>query len=461
MKSFTDVEFDANSIDAIDLDAINLDAINYDAIIVGSGPGGGSVANELSKRGWKSLILEKGGGEPIKGTPGQLIPMALVPGKSLHFTQQMLGLIHAITLGGSSVIYYANAFDPPYEMFDSYGIDLRPEVSETRQELPIAPLSDELIGPAAALIMESAQDLGFEWTKLSKIVYQDKCRPDCDKCVMGCPYGAIWTSRMFVEDACANGSILLTGAHVKRVLQENHTAHGVEFIYQGRQRRAFANTIILAAGGIGTPLILRQSGIQNVGSDFFFDPLIIAMGTVDDLDGGKEFPMAAGYNFLADGYLMTDLVLPGWLYGLFTAQVLRFDRLPAHKRALPIMIKAKDELGGRLTGRGGVRKRLNEIERKRLMSGYEKARKILSHAGARHIYKTWYLAVHPGGTVKIDDVVDSNLETEIDNLFVCDCSVIPKAWGLPPSLTLLALGKRLGKHLASGMEQSSVYLSDF
>lgn len=420
----------------------------FDVIIVGSGPGGGSVAHELSKRGWKILILEKGRGDPIKGTVTQLISMALIPGKGLHFNQQMLGLIHGITVGGSSILYYACAFDPPYEMFKPYGIDLRPEVDEVKQELPVAPLSDDLIGPAARRIMDSAKDLGYEWNKLPKMVYQDKCRPNCDKCTMGCPYGAKWSSRMYVEDACENGSVLITGAHVMRVLQENHTATGVEFIHQGMRHQAFAKTIVLAAGGIGTPQILYQSGVHNAGSQFFFDPLIIAIGTVDDLKGGKEFPMATGYNFNEDGYVMTDLVLPRFLYALFTAQVFRFDRLAAHSRSIPIMIKAKDELGGHLTERGGVRKRLRKIEHKRLMSGYERARKILSNAGARNIYKTWYLATHPGGTAKINDVVDTNLKTEIDNLFVCDCSVIPEAWGLPPSLTLIALGKRLGKHLS-------------
>jgi len=266
--------------------------------------------------------------------------------------------------------------------------------------------------------------------------------------VMGCPYNAKWTSRMYVEDVVENGSVLVTGAQVTRVIQEEHTATGVEFTHQGGQYQALAKRIILAAGGIGTPLILRQSGIQNVGSDFFFDPLIFVIGTVDDLHGGKEFPMATGYNYHEEGYVLTDLVLPRWLYWLFTAQVFRFDRLPAHGRSLPIMVKARDELGGHLTKRGGVRKRLSEIEHKRLKSGYEKAHQILINAGARNIYKTWYLAVHPGGTVKINDVVDSNLKTEIDNLFVCDCSVIPEAWGLPPSLTLIALGKRLGKYLS-------------
>lgn len=50
------------------------------------------MANELSQRGWKALILEKGGGETVKGTAAQLISMALIPGRSLHFTEQMVGM---------------------------------------------------------------------------------------------------------------------------------------------------------------------------------------------------------------------------------------------------------------------------------------------------------------------------------------------------------------------------------
>jgi choline dehydrogenase-like flavoprotein len=39
------------------------------------------------------------------------------------------------------------------------------------------------------------------------------------------------------------------------------------------------------------------------------------------------------------------------------------------------------------------------------------------------------------------------LKTAYDNLYICDASVIPESWGLPPTLTVLALAKRLGKHL--------------
>jgi len=43
--------------------------------------------------------------------------------------------------------------------------------------------------------------------------------------------------------------------------------------------------------------------------------------------------------------------------------------------------------------------------------------------------------------------VDSNLETEIENLYCCDSSVFPDALGLPVVWTTVALGKRLSKHL--------------
>ncbi|MHC4592251.1 MAG: GMC oxidoreductase, partial [Planctomycetota bacterium] len=55
---------------------------------------------------------------------------------------------------------------------------------------------------------------------------------------------------------------------------------------------------------------------------------------------------------------------------------------------------------------------------------------------------------HPGGTAAIGKVVNADLQTEVDNLFVCDASVLPNAPGLPPIPTIVALAKRLAKALA-------------
>jgi choline dehydrogenase-like flavoprotein len=66
------------------------------------------------------------------------------------------------------------------------------------------------------------------------------------------------------------------------------------------------------------------------------------------------------------------------------------------------------------------------------------------------VFRSWLLAAQPGGTVPIGRLLDRDLQTEVHNLFVFDASVIPGPWGLPPSLTLIGLGKRLAAHLDAG-----------
>jgi choline dehydrogenase-like flavoprotein len=150
---------------------------------------------------------------------------------------------------------------------------------------------------------------------------------------------------------------------------------------------------------------------------------------------------------------MTDMTLPWLIYDIFTAEVFRFDKL-SNKNQLTVMIKAKDALGGKIGKSGWINKPFTAAERGKLMHGYERAKKILANAGAKDIFKTWWIASHPGGTCKINDIVDSNLKTEFDNLYVCDCSVIPDEWGRPPVYSILCLGKRLGKRLAGSKAEA-------
>jgi choline dehydrogenase-like flavoprotein len=313
----------------------------FDAIVVGSGPGGATVAKELSRRKKKVLILEWGSNTPVTGTLLQTIGVGLIPGKGLLFTNQMLSLVRGITNGGSTFLYYATSFDPPYEMLERHGVDIRGDIDEAKRELPVAPLSDDLIGPFAKTIMRSAQELGLSWGKLPKIIYQDKCRPDCDKCTYGCPYGAKWTARNYIEEAAFNGAVLVNQAKVKRVILERRAAVGVEFHKEGRSFRAFSPKVIVAAGGIGSPLILRASGIRNVGYDFFFDPLVVVMATVPNVSGGREIPMATGLHLADEGYVLTDLAWPRDVYACFVAEKLRFDKWISHRSTLPIMVKVR------------------------------------------------------------------------------------------------------------------------
>ncbi len=426
------------------------DTAAVDVIVVGSGPGGATVAKELSSLGKKVLILEWGPGGPVRGTFGQYVRELMVPGKSLLVTSDFLGMVRGITTGGSSLFYYGTCFPVPIEMLRSYGVDLEDHVAEVRKELPIGPLKDEMMTPMATRLMESAQRLGFNWRKLDKFMDQSRWKPEYAFGYYGDPHGVKWSARMYVDEACAHGARLVNGAKVTRVIVENGTATGVEFVQNGQSQTASAPTVVVAAGGIGSPLVLRNSGIREAGNDFFFDPLITVCGTMKDVAlRDNEIPMSAGVHMRDEGYVMTDMAIPPLTHVALTAQVGRLGKLFAFRNTARIMVKIKDELSGGLTDRGGVRKKLTTEDRAKLLHGYENAKRILREAGATDIYKTGYMAAHPGGTVKIGQLVDANLQTAHRNLYVCDCSVIPEAWGLPPVLTILALGKRLARHLSA------------
>ncbi|MDP2864017.1 MAG: NAD(P)-binding protein [Desulfobacterales bacterium] len=113
---------------------------NKDYIIVGSGPGGATVAKELSQRKKKVLILEWGDNDPLTGSFWWGAKSLFWPGRSLLFTRQVLGLVRGIAVGGSSVFYYATCFPVPFDMLQSHGVDITAEIEEARSELPIAPL---------------------------------------------------------------------------------------------------------------------------------------------------------------------------------------------------------------------------------------------------------------------------------------------------------------------------------
>lgn len=355
-----------------------------DVIVVGSGPGGATVAKELSLRNKKVLILEWGDNNPLNGSFAQGFRTLLVPGRSLLFMPQMLALVRGITTGGSTVHYYATSFPVPFDMLKSYEIDISNEVKELREELPVAPLKDEMVGPMSKRLMDSAQSLGYNWKKLDKFMYQDKWRPGYKFGHYGDPHRVKWSARMYVEEAIANGADLINHARVSKVLLEGKKAVGVEFIKANKKHQALAPKVVISAGGIGTPIILKASGIKKAGYDFFFDPLIGVRGTVKDIDvPASEIPMTAGVHIEDEGYMMTDMAHPFATTAIFAAGVLRFHKMFSRRNTLQMMVKAKDELGGKLTDRGGVRKILSNVEKQKLRNGFERAKKILKNAGQK------------------------------------------------------------------------------
>jgi hypothetical protein len=385
----------------------------FDAIVCGSGPGGATVAMDLSKQGKKVLILEWGDNDPKKGTFFSAVPRALIPGKSIVMTKQALAVVRAITTGGSSVIFCGTAFDPPVDMFKKYGVDISAEVEEMKKDVPIAPLPDELMGAGPNAFLESAVDLGYDAHKLNKFIYPSKCKLNCQRCMYGCPYGAKWDARQFVDQALENSAKIITRAKVQRVIIENKKAVGVEYKHNKETYRAYAPKTIIAAGGIGSPLILRESGMRTAGYDFFFDPLVFVYGKIKGLGSGKSIPMSSGIHFAEDGIVMTDFNLPHMMKIAFDLEVLKVKQAFSYADTLPIMIKVRDDLGGTVSNNGWVNKPLTKEDKQKLDKGSEHAKRILTNAGATDIYRSWKIAAHPGGTVKIGELVDTNLQTNL------------------------------------------------
>ncbi|MEN3278772.1 MAG: hypothetical protein V7631_4562 [Massilia sp.] len=420
--------------------------LSYDAIVVGSGPGGASTARTLAQQGMRVLVLEQGGAAPLTGTVTQMAAMAAVPGKGAYFHRDASLLVAGITLGGSSAINFATAAPPPQAMFARYGIDLGPALAQLRAELPMAPLPDSLVGPMAARMAAAAHALSLDWHKLDKMIRPAACRSGCWRCVYGCPFGAKWTARDFIDEACRLGAQLVERARVLRVLVKDGRAAGVEVEVGGKLHTIAAPRVVLAGGGLGSPRLLYRSGLGPRHVPFFSDPVVAVMGTVDDIEGGAEVPMAGGLGLHDEGIALADLTLPQPMYAAFATQVGRVDRLFAHRRTLSMMVKIRDEIGGGI-GPRWADKPLQQSDRHKLARGVGMAKAILREAGAHHIFKSWHFAAHPGGSVRIGDGVDANLQTSTPGLYVCDASVIPEPWGLPPTLTLLCLGTRLGRSL--------------
>ncbi len=417
---------------------------NYDAVVVGSGPGGAAAARELTLAGKKVVLLEL-------GADHQWIGNSVAASRCLDLKNATpFGhpiMVRGITTGGSSLVFCGAATRPADWIAEQTGIDLIPIAEQTEKELKIAPLPDRLIGEGARRIMEAANDLDIAWEPIPKFIDPEKCEPDCGACMVGCKTGAKWTAREYIKEAVAHGMELRTRVMVNEVIQENGTAVGVRGRSRGRAIEVRAGVVVLAAGGLGTPVILKRSGIEAAGDGLFCDPLVFTYGIYEGKGSGYDVPMTAGtWQFHQDeGYLMTDNMEPRMLQ-LASLAMKGPQHLPKalkFGKTLGIMVKVKDPISGTIDRDGKISKELEDIVWERLNSGDRRAREILLKVGCHpdSLITTPVKGAHPGGTAPIGKVVNSNLETEIKNCYVADASVVPDELGTPVVLLVLCLGK--------------------
>jgi choline dehydrogenase-like flavoprotein len=428
--------------------------LQANVIVVGSGPGGATVARQLAREGGNVLLLERGVDYRSRLYYGTYLGALIYADRmSLLFTKEGLNIIRPLMVGGATSMYCGCAAPPPDWLKDKYGIDIDQEVSETVEELGIAPLPPELRGRASTRIAQAAQALGYDWQPQLKFVSPERSRSfDCGaKCMLGCRCGAKWNAAEYVDQAVAAGAGLVTRARVERVSIQDGRVVGVQGKLAGKPFTARAETVVLAAGGIGTPRILHASGFAEAGAGMAMDTTVMVYGFVKERGIGNEPPMTWSWENEEVGYMLSTLIDPWLLYPLITA--LKGIKYPLYwprwNNILGVMIKLKDEISGGVFPNGKISKPLTENDRERLALADQVCHQILIEAGAdpATIFTTPLRGTHPSGTVRIGTMVDENLQTAIQGLYVCDASVFPEALGRPTVLTIIGLAKRLAKHL--------------
>ncbi len=425
-----------------------------DVVVVGSGPGGASVTRQLARAGRKVILLERGKDYRNKfyyGTP--LGALAYSDRHSFLFTKEGLNIVRPLMVGGATSMYCGSAARPPAWLKDKYGVDLGSYVEETMQEIGIAPLPSELRGAASTRIAQAALDLGYQWEPLLKFMRPARVKHfDCGaKCMYGCRCRAKWNAAEWVDDAVAAGALLITEACVDDVLIENRQVGGVRGRRRGQPFEVQAKVVVVAGGGIGTPLLLQRAGLFEAGHGMTMDTTTMVYGVSKEKGIGEEPPMTWAYADDEIGYMLSTLIDPWLLYPIITALKgpLYPFTWPRWGRTLGVMIKIKDDISGGITLEGEISKPMGERDRFRLNHAAIVARRILVRAGADpdSIFITPLRGTHPSGTVRLCEMLDRDLQTEVKNLYVCDASTFPEALDRPTVLTILGFGKRLAEHL--------------
>jgi choline dehydrogenase-like flavoprotein len=389
-------------------------------LVVGSGAGGGILASELSQSGVEVTIIEKG---PATG-PGDA---------HCHYDIINTGVEISKTdcVGGTTMVTAGNAVRTCQEELNKYRIDIEAEFEEVEQEIGVTTLPDSLFGEGTRKLMDSARELGLKMEKMPKFIDPRLCRP-CGKCVLGCPRDAKWTSQEYLKSAVNSGARLIDNRPVVDIIVENRELKGV----RTPDEDYFADIVVLSAGAISTPQLLHKVGLE-AGRNLFVDTFVTIGGLLKGIGFNEEVQMNALLK-------RKDLIMAPHFSSILV------DKIPdaAPEDILGMMVKIKDDNQGQVTT-DEVVKYSTSRDVGLLCEGAALAGSILTTAGVDpySLVSTPARGAHPGGTAAIGKVVDSNLETEIDGLFVADASVLPTAPGAPPVLTILALAKRLGKYL--------------
>lgn len=285
-----------------------------DVVIVGSGAGGGTAAEILTKAGLSVIIVEGG---PLKSSKDFVMeerrayPDLYQQAAGMKTTDKAIGIFQGRAVGGSTTVNWTTSIRTPEPALAFWASDksvqglskeeLTPWFEQMEQRLNISEWSFDPNRNNAAL-KEGCEQLGWDYTVIKRNV---KGCWNTGYCGMGCPVNAKQSMLVTtIPAALEGGATLVSQAKVKKLEHHGDKIYAVKAQALDSNMRPIpvevifkAKHYILAAGAIHTPTIMLQSKLPDpyelIGKRTFLHPTLLsgAMFT-DPINGHSGAPQS-------------------------------------------------------------------------------------------------------------------------------------------------------------------------
>ncbi len=269
-----------------------------DIAIIGSGAGGGTVAQALSplcRQGARIVVLEKGPKLRPQEFTGREVEMAQAlyeDGGGFLTAERTITLAFGSTYGGSTAVYTGTSLLPPQRIIEKWDVpglgfaDLERRARKFMVENNVQFLEDALINDNNRLFVEGCRRLNYDVRQFP--VNVKGCRGS-SLCNLGCPNQAKQgTDRVQLPHAEANGVEVITRCEVLRVSEKRLSVRvsplapggkGEPSSWQPGDYEIDAKVVVICGGAVNSPALLLRSGLGSklpqVGRGFTCHPAFI------------------------------------------------------------------------------------------------------------------------------------------------------------------------------------------
>jgi len=312
---------------------------SYDIVIIGSGAGGGTVAQELSSLCRDSVrvaVLEKGPKLRDEEFTGREVEMATAlyeDGGGFLTAEQTMTLAFGSAYGGSTVVYTGTSLLPPQRVLERWNVpglsfaDVEQRARKYVAENNVHLLEESLLNENNRLFVAGCRQLGYRVQQFP--VNLKGCRGS-SLCNLGCPNQAKQgTNRLQLPRAEQNGVEVVTRCEVQRIENKKVFARvsdkaegskGEASSWEAGDYEIDATAVVVCGGAVNSPALLLRSGfgrsLPRLGRGFTCHPAFIMVAEHD-----RPITNAVGHpkSFYLDQFAESDhFLLETCMYFPFT-----------------------------------------------------------------------------------------------------------------------------------------------